>query len=417
MTNSDFLMGTSGWLDFLKLRASWGQVGNQNANAFQYLAPVTFANTNYIFGPTEGTAGLTPGAYPSRLANPKLKWETSQQTNVGIDARLMGGKVTLNLDWYDKTTKNWLIVVPVLATAGADAPYINGGNVINKGLEMALNYNNRAGDLSYRIGINGAYNKNKVTNIPTPDGTIHPANSSNQLYNNAPEFYRAQQGYPVGYFWGFKTKGIFQSEEEVQDYRSSEGKVIQPNASPGDVRYADINHDGVIDANDKTMIGNPNPKFTFGFTIGADYKGFDFSMLASGVAGNTLVQSYRNPGLNDNYTTAILNRWHGPGSSNRMPRVTENGSNWADFSDLYTYKGDFLRISNVTVGYNLSRIWKNRFVSQFRIYASALNLYTFTRYTGMDPEIGYSPDSFASGVDLGYYPRPRTYMVGVNVKF
>jgi TonB-linked SusC/RagA family outer membrane protein len=425
MTNSDFLSGTGSWLDFLKLRASWGQVGNQNIYrpdpnnpGFEYLAPVTFANTNYSFGPVEGTGGLVPGAYPSRLANPKLKWETSQQTDFGIDARLMGGSVTFSLDWYNKTTKNWLIVVPVLATAGADAPYINGGNVVNKGLEMALSYNNSAGELHYRIGVNGAYNKNKVTDIPTPDGIIHPQYSSNQLFNNAPEFYRAQQGYPVGYFWGFKTNGVFQTEADVQNYKSGEGKVIQPNASPGDVRYVDINHDGVIDANDKTMIGNPNPKFTFGFTIGADYKGFDFSLLASGVAGNTLVQSYRDQSSQyGNYTTAILNRWHGPGSSNRIPRVTENNSNFADFSDLYTYKGDFLRISNVTVGYNLSRVLKNKFVNQFRVYASALNLYTFTKYTGMDPEIGYSPDSFASGVDLGYYPRPRTYMVGVNVKF
>jgi TonB-linked SusC/RagA family outer membrane protein len=418
MTNSEFLSGTRSWLDFLKFRASWGQVGNQNASEFQYLAPVKTDNTNYTFGPDEGTSGLVPGAYPSRLSNPKLKWETSQQTDIGIDARLMNGKISVNADYYIKTTKDWLIVVPVLATAGADAPYINGGNVTNKGLELALSYNNNAGALNYRFGVNGAYNRNKVTDIPTADHIIHPQSSSNQLFNNAPEFYRAEQGYPVGYFWGLKTNGIFQSEGEVSSYVSGEGKVIQPNAQPGDVRYVDRNGDGVIDTKDNTMIGSPIPKYTFGFTISADYKGFDFSMLASGVAGNTLVQSYRDQSSQvGNYTTEILNRWHGPGSSNTLPRVTENNSNWTKFSDLYTQKGDFLRISNVTIGYNLSKLWKNRFVSQFRVYASALNLYTFTKYTGMDPEIGYGPDSFSSGVDLGYYPRPRTYMVGVNVKF
>jgi TonB-dependent starch-binding outer membrane protein SusC len=425
MTNSEFLAGTSNWLDFLKLRASWGQVGNQNTynpatgqNEYYYLAPIKADNTNYSFGPNEGPEGLAPGAYPNRLSNPSLKWETSQQTDIGIDARLMNGKLSLNADYYIKTTKDWLIQIPVLATAGAEEPFVNGGNVTNKGLELALGYMNSLGALNYKFGINGAYNKNEITDIPTPDHTIHPKFSSNQLFNNAPEFYRAEQGYPVGYFWGLTTAGIFQTEEEVTSYTSTEGKLIQPNAQPGDVRYVDRNDDGVIDTKDKSMIGSPIPKYTFGFSISVDYKGFDFSVLANGVAGNTLVQSYRDQSSQfGNYTTAILDRWHGPGSSNTIPRVTENNSNWTEFSDLYTQKGDFLRIGNVTIGYNLSNIWKNKFVSQFRIYASALNLHTFTKYTGMDPEIGYGPDPMGAGIDLGYYPRPRTYMVGVNIKF
>lgn len=416
MTNSDLLSGTRGWLDFLKFRASWGQVGNQNADEFQYLATIQTATTNYTFGPTEGTDGLVAGAYPNRLKNSNLKWETSQQTDVGIDARLMNGKVSLNADYYIKTTKDWIIKVPVIATAGAEPPYINGGNVTNEGFELALSYNSNAGALNYRFGVNGAYNRNKITDIPTEDHIIH--GQTNQLFNNAPEFYRAEQGYPVGYFWGLTTKGLFQSEAEVASYVSSEGTVIQPDAEPGDVRYVDRNDDGVIDLKDQGMIGSPIPKYTFGFTVGADYKGFDFSMLASGVTGNTLVQSY-----GSNNTTQILDRWHGEGTSNRIPRVTNDNRNWAKFSDLYTYKGDFLRISNVTIGYDLSKLWKSKFVSQVRIYASALNLYTFTKYTGMDPEIGFGPAdngtsyAFSSGIDLGYYPRPRTYMIGVNVKF
>jgi TonB-linked SusC/RagA family outer membrane protein len=418
MTNSDFLSSATSWLDFLKFRVSWGQVGNQNASAYQYLGTIQFDKTNYTFGPNEGTEGLVPGAFPNRLSNPNLKWETSQQTDIGFDARFMNGKLSATVDWYVKTSKDWLIVVPVLATAGADAPYINGGNVTNKGIELALNYNNAIGDFHYRVGINGAFNKNKVTNIPTEDGIIHPQSSSNQLFNNAPEFYRAQEGYPIGYFWGYKTNGVFQSEEEVQAYRSAEGKVLQPTAQPGDIKYVDRDKNGVIDANDKTMIGNPNPKYTFGITLGADYKGFDFSVLASGVAGNDLVQSYRDQSSSTgNYTTAILDRWHGPGSSNTVPRVTEDNRNFTNFSDLYIQKGDFLRISNVTLGYTLSKLWNNRITNQLRIYVSALNLYTFTKYNGMDPEIGFGPDAFSSGVDLGYYPRPRTYMVGVNVKF
>ena len=309
----------------------------------------------------------------------------------------------------------------MLATAGADAPFINGGDVKNTGIELGLSYSSNVGEFNYTVSANGAYNKNKVGNIPTQDGIIHGA--SGQLYDNALEFYRAQSGYPIGYFWGLQTNGLFQTEGDVTSYKSSEGKVIQPSASPGDVRFVDRNDDGVIDDNDRTMIGNPNPDYTFGFSLSANYKGFDFAMQTNGVAGNQIVQSYRNQANRyANYTTEILDRWHGAGSSNRMPRVTESNSNWTTFSDLYIHDGDFLRISNITLGYDLMRLMDKKFLNQFRVYASVLNLYTFTKYEGMDPEIGYgidngSTDRFSSGIDLGYYPRPRTYMVGVNIKF
>jgi hypothetical protein len=166
------------------------------------------------------------------------------------------------------------------------------------------------------------------------------------------------------------------------------------------------------------MIGNPNPDYTFGITLSGDYKGFDFSVVASGVAGNDIVQSYRNQSNQyGNYTTRILDRWHGEGSSNTLPRVTEDNRNWSNFSDLYIQKGDFLRISNVTIGYDLGKVFKKSYLKQVRLYAAALNLYTFTKYDGMDPEIGYGSEGYASGVDVGYYPRPRTFMFGANFKF
>jgi hypothetical protein len=166
------------------------------------------------------------------------------------------------------------------------------------------------------------------------------------------------------------------------------------------------------------MIGNPNPDFTFGFNIQLGYKGFDFSVQANGVAGNQIVQSYREQAASfPNYTTDILNRWHGEGTSDRLPRVNESNSNWVNFSDLYVHDGDFLRINNVTLGYDFSKLFKTKAVSQLRIYGSVLNAFTFTKYTGMDPEIGYGYNAWTTGVDLGYYPRPRTYMIGLNVKF
>jgi TonB-linked SusC/RagA family outer membrane protein len=412
-TNEKFMEGQRNWLDFFKLRASWGQVGNQNIAAFQYLAPITLSNTNYIFGPEEGA--LVPGAYPSRIANPGLKWETSEQSNIGFDANILKGMLSINFDWYQKTTKDWLISAPILATAGADAPFINGGNVKNTGVELALTFKNKVGEFNYSIGVNGAYNTNTVGNIPTADGIVHGL--ANQLFDNAQEFYRAQSGFPIGYFWGLKTSGIFQNEAEVQAYQAN-GRQIQPTAAPGDVRYVDLNGDGTIDGADRTMIGNPNPKYTFGINLSADYKGFDFSVVASGVAGNDIVQSYRNQANPyGNYTSRILDRWRGEGSSNTTPRVTEDNRNWTNFSDLYIQSGDYLRISNVTIGYDLGRVFKKSYLKQVRLYASALNLYTFTKYDGMDPEIGYGSEGFSSGVDVGYYPRPRTFMFGANFRF
>lgn len=399
------------WLNFLKLRASWGQVGNQNITNNQYLAPVSFNNATYTFGNAEGT--LIPGAYPSRLGNPDLKWETSEQTNLGFDATL-NRNINVTFDYYVKNTKDWLLVAPVLATAGADAPYINGGNVRNEGVELAINYRNRVGEFNYSVGVNGAYNKNRIGNIPTLDQIIHGNN--NALFDNSLEFYRAQNGFPVGYFWGLKTDGVFQTEEEVRAF-SKGGQLVQPNAQPGDVRFVDLNGDGIINDADRTMIGDPNPDFTFGLSLNADYKGFDFSLLAAGVAGNEIVQSWRNhANARANYSAAILDRWVGPGSSNRMPRVTEDNRNWTQFSDLFIHKGDFLRINNITVGYDFAKVLQKPFLSKVRLYASVLNLYTFTNYNGMDPEIGYG-ESFSSGVDLGYYPRPRTLMVGANIRF
>ncbi|RVU03021.1 TonB-dependent receptor [Mucilaginibacter limnophilus] len=412
-TNEEFLKDGQEWLNFLKVRASWGRVGNQAIPGFQYLAPISFAFTNYIFGNQEGV--LTPGAFPSRLGNPGVKWETSQQTDIGFDANFINNKLAVNFDYYIKDTKDWLINAPIPGTAGADAPYINGGNVRNTGVELALSYRGSTnGGFNYTVGVNGAYNKNKVGQIPTADGIIHGAN--NLLYDNSLEFYRAQNGFPIGYFWGLKTDGIFQNEAEVDAHRSN-GVLIQPNAQPGDLRYVDLNGDGLLNDADRTIIGNPNPDYTFGFNFSADYKGFDFTLQASGVAGNDIVQSWRNHGNSKaNYSAAILDRWHGEGSSTTMPRVTEDNRNWTQFSDIYIHKGDYLRINTITLGYDFGRVLKKNYLSKIRFYASVLNVYTFTKYNGMDPEIGYS-EQFASGVDLGYYPRPRTFMIGANLKF
>ena len=426
ISNEKFMESASGWLDFLKLRASWGRVGNQNIDNYQYLAPIKNTNVHYFFGQYMGPAGeygayadnlaSNWGAYPNRLGNFDLTWETSEQWNVGFDARMLSGRLAANLDLYIKNTKDWLVPAPILATAGADAPFINGGNVKNKGVELNLTWNDVIGrDFSYSVGVNGAYNHNKVGSIPTEDGMIH--GDTNELYDNSLEFYRAANGKPIGYFWGFKSAGIFQNRQEINDWVAAGNGILQADPQPGDVKYVDINGDGKIDDSDKVNLGNGMPKFNYGFNINLYWRNFDLGIVATGSAGFKIVQSYRNQtNKQANYTTAILDRWTGEGTSNKMPRVTEQNVNW-QFSDLYIQDGDFLRLSNLTIGYNFAPLINQKWCSQCRLYFQAQNLVTFTKYDGMDPEIGYGTKSWVSGVDLGYYPRPRTFLFGVNLAF
>ena len=418
ITNEPWMERSKPWLDFLKLRASWGQVGNQNISNYQYLSPIKNTNTHYNFGTGMGASAQSTnwGAYPSRLSNEDLTWETSEQTNIGLDARLIRNRLGINIDYYWKTTKDWLVQAPVLNTAGTGEPFINGGDVENRGIEVALSWNDRIGHFNYNISANMAYNKNKVGNIPTADGMIH--GQTNMLYDNSEEFYRAQDGHPIGYFWGYKTAGIFQNQKEIEQWIAAGNGVLQgPSVQPGDVKYYDINHDGMIDEADKVDLGNGIPDITYGFNIALSYRGIDLSVVASGAAGHQLVQSYRNHvKTKANYTTAILERWTGEGTSNRMPRVTETNVNW-QFSDLYIHDGDYLRIANITLGYDFAKLSRWKVLSQARLYVQVQNPFTFTKYDGMDPEIGYGTDGWVSGIDVGYYPRPRTIMIGTNLKF
>lgn len=431
ISEEDFMKSTKSWMDFLKLRVSWGQVGNANINCWQYLAPVVTTNTNYNFGTNGGQEGWTTGSYPSRLDNMDVKWETSEQFNVGIDARFLSSRLSLTADWYVKNTKDWLVPAPVLATAGTAGPVINGGDVKNTGIELGLTWNDNIGrDFTYSVGANFAYNHNEVGNIPTEDGIIH--GNTNQIYQNAEEFYRAENGHAIGYFWGYRMAGIFQSKQDIDNWIAAGNGVMQANVQPGDVKYVDLNHDGRIDDKDKDDLGNGLPKYTFGFNIMLGWKGFDLGLNATGAAGFKIAQSYRDPNSSQaNYSRAILDRWTGEGTSNKMPRVTYNDvGNWL-FSDLYLQDGDYIRLQNITLGYDFKRLISWKGISKLRLYVQAQNLLTLTKYDGMDPEVGSfngtdanhlnadgtTTQTWVSGVDMGYYPHPRTFIVGVNIAF
>lgn len=414
-----FMEGVKDWMDYFKLRASWGQNGNSSIDPFQYLSTFAFNDSDaYYFGKDKTTAST--GAVADILKNPDVSWETQESVNIGLDARFLSGRLNLAFDWYTRTTKDWLLIAPILGTYGLNAPYVNGGDIRNQGFEVALGWNDRIGkDFSYSINANFSHNKNEVTRIANAERIIH--GEANVLSQGTTEMYRAQVGYPVGYFYGYKTAGIFQNQAEVN---ATSAKL--PGAQAGDVKFVDVSGpngvpDGVINELDRTMIGNPHPDFMAGLNINLEYKGFDLSVAATGSFGHQIAKSYRRFADSplQNYTTDIFGRWIGEGTSNKLPRLTSGShSNWQLISDIYIEDADYVRIQNITIGYDFKRLFPKMPLGQARLYFTAQNLFTITGYSGMDPEIGYGFDqSWVRGIDLGSYPSSKTFLVGVNLKF
>lgn len=428
ISNEKFMAKTVSWLDFLKLRAGWGQNGNaQTINNFQWQSAFAF-DTSSFYTFNGNPDQYVAGAAPSRLSNEDLTWETSEQLNIGLDARFLNGRLGFTLDWYNKKTKDLLVAVPVDPTTGFSTQMKNAGTVENKGIELSLSWNDKIGkDFQYNVGWNMAYNHNEVTEV-----------KSNQKYNNGGKDLLAQntgymarfeEGHPIGYFWGYKTEGVMQNEADVQAYLDKNCKGNAANSKqgtgikPGDLKFVDVTGDGVINDDDKTELGDPHPNVTMGITLGASYKGFDLSVTGFGAFGQQVARSFRKftDGEYENFTTEVYDYWHGEGTSNKYPLLAHMnaGPNWQTISDIYIEDASYFRLQNLTVGYDFTKIWKNSPFQQLRLYFAAQNLFTITGYKGMDPENGTSigSDSWVTGVDVGNYPQPRTYMVGVNVKF
>ena len=450
ISNENFMKGTESWLDFLKLRASWGQNGNCSIDKYQYLATIALSgeayDSGYKFGSDMATSVAgTPnvGAYANIVPNPDLTWETSEQLDFGFDARFLNSRLGLNFDWYKKTTKDWLITGPQIAINGTNPAAINGGDVENTGIEIALTWNDRIGkDFSYSAGVNFTTNKNEVTRIANDN---HYINGPSGVLSQGTEYvYRAEEGKPIGYFYGMSYSGIWQNQEQidaankasiarhpelVESYKAQnqEFKGTWDGALPGDMIWDDYNGDGVITyaegtTCDRHEIGNPNPDVMLGVNLGLNYKGFDFAVNGAGAFGMQIMRSYRSfsDAPYQNYDTSILERWVGDGSTNAQPRITSTGSentNWV--STRYMEDADYFKIKTVTLGYDFKHIWKGCPFQQLRLYVQAQNLYTFTGYSGLDPEVGNSAggNGWASGIDLGLYPPSRTYLVGASIKF
>ena len=425
LTNESFMEPVKDWLYFFKIRGSWGQNGNCNISNFQYVATVAFDDPYYF--DSKDNPGI--GAYPNILPNKDVKWETSEQLDFGFDARFLKNRLGISFDWYNKKTKDWLVRAPVLLSYGTGAPYINGGDIENKGFEIHASWNDHIGkDFVYSITANLSHNKNEVTRLANSEGIIH--GGSNAIAQNTAELYRLQVGYPIGYFWGYEMEGIIQNEQDLQDYlarncggdkkNSLQGESLQP----GDVKFVDVNGNGKIDKgdDDKTMIGDPNPDYTVGLTINLSFKGFDFSLNGYGSFGQQVAKSYRqfSDHPDDNYCTDVYTKyWTGEGSTNRYPRFSDGKTaNMSEISRVWIEDADFFKISRVSIGYDLKRVARFLPVTKCHIYVAASNMFTFTKYSGMDPEVGFgNGTSWASGIDCGYYPSSRSWQVGLNVNF
>jgi TonB-linked SusC/RagA family outer membrane protein len=391
----------------LKLRASYGVTGNQEIDLYTYSTYVGFGR-NYNFGNQVAT-----GVSPANITNPDVRWESTTQADIGLDLGLWANRVTFTADYYVKNTDGMLVKKPISRVGGSlDAPTVNIGKVSNRGLELALAGQVLTGTFGWTTDLNFSTNRNELVSLGGGEPII------------GREITRSVEGQPIGQFYGWVTDGIFQTEEQVTNSpRQRDG------TKPGDVKFVDQpDKDGVynntIGDEDRTFIGNPQPRFIYGLTNAFSCKGLELSVFLQGVQGNDLYNQLRENlegmAFDANQARTTLDRWTGEGTGNAMPRaVAGDPARNRRRSDRYVEDGSYLRVRNVTLGYSLpAKVVQALRMQRVRMYVSAQNAFTFTRYSGLDPEIGsYNQSSLASGIDYGTYPVPRTLLAGLNLSF
>ncbi|MNQ29119.1 Vitamin B12 transporter BtuB [compost metagenome] len=396
-------------INTLKIRGGYGVVGNDAIPDFRYLSLVQ-GGYNYSFG---NTGAITTGYANLTLDNPDLRWEETSQANIGFESRFFQD-LSLTVDVYNKTTTGILRPINIPGYVGVTSnPTGNVADMENRGIEVELGYRKQFGELNFSANANFAYLENEVTYVASDSDYI----VGDASFQSMGPVTRTQVGESYNSFYGLKTAGIFQNEAEIAAYTSTSGALIQPNARPGDFRWVDTDGNGSINDDDKQFLGSNIPKYTFGLTLNLDYKNFDFMAFAQGAAGNQIFQGLRRLDIgNSNYQTEAMSRWTGEGTSNDYPRLTNNDTNgnFGKMSDFYLEDGDYLRLKLVQFGYSLpTNVVSQIGASKVRFYLTGENLFTLTKYTGYDPEIGGG----VFGIDKGVYPQARTFMLGANLQF
>ena len=393
-------------INFLKFRASYGIIGNARIGSFGFVSTMSGEGV-YVFDDA-----LAFGSAEGTLANPQVRWEKQKPLDFGVDMKLFN-KIDITADYFSKTTEDLLIRAEVsgilgVSAPGSGVPTINAGTILNEGLEFSIAYKERVSDdFKFAVSYNFTTLKNEVLKVNLNDDPL----TVTGFGLGGQEFARMEVGLPIGYFYGYQTAGIFQTQAEVDAHAS------QTNANPGDLRFADLNGDGEITPEDRTNLGDPIPELTMGMNFSFDYKSFDFNMYAFASLGNDMVRNYERNLALTNRPAYFLDRWTGPGTSNTFPRVTTGATGNTLFSDFYVEDGSFVRLQNVQVGYSFNAINTTKLgVDKLRLYLSASNLFTLTKYKGYDPTAS-NGNPLGGGLDNGFYPTPKTFLLGLNVNF
>jgi TonB-linked SusC/RagA family outer membrane protein len=392
----------------LKVRASWGIIGNEKISYYDRYARVQSSIIAVLGNPDAPIPAATYG----KSGNPDLRWESTTQTDIGVEVGLLANKLTGEFDFYNRVTNDILVELSTpghLGNGQGQKVRYNAASVLNRGFEFNVNWRERRGDITYSVGLLGSTIHNEVLEIGGTSG-VDSTLIGGYLGDGRPVTL-SRVGLPIGAFYGYKTDGIFQDEGELDAYPHS------AQAGPGDLRFVDVTDDGILDGRDRTYIGSPIPKFIFGFNGSIEYKGIDFALDFQGQTGNKIFNGKEVVRPDPyNFEKHVFDRWTGPGTSNSEPRPSFGGYNFTP-SDRFIQDGSFIRLRSVTLGYTLpARLSQRAFMQQLRVYVKGSNLFTLTRFTGYTPEIG-SYDVLSNGIDYGAYPITSVYSVGVNLQF
>ncbi len=414
LSSEEFWNKETNPISFLKLRGGYGVVGNDNIGNFGYTS-IIGSGRNYAFGTEDGyLVGYSPNSVP----NPDLKWEETASTSIGLDA-IFFQRFNLTLDWYSKKTKDILQQIPIPSYVGVVSdPATNIASMKNHGVELEVGYTDKFGEWDFRASGNVTYLENEVLELG--QGRQFLSNNQQNFQSSSYPIARTEVGQSMYTFYGFQHLGIFQNQQEIDNYLDKDGNKIQPNAKPGDFKWQDTNENGSIDEDDRVILGSPIPKWTFGITLNTAYKGFDFMLFGQGVAGNKIFQGLRRLDIaNANWQTTALDRWTGEGSSNDFPRMSDadDNKNFRNPSNFYLENGAYFRLKVAQLGYTFKNFAPKFGAKNLRVYLMAENLFTITKYTGYDPEIGGNESNSGMGIDRGIYPQARSFMVGLNLGF